>query len=207
MIRSTTQKQRATDLLYKQSTLRLKDFTQAGVSPETMARLIREGVVIRPARGLYQLADATTVDSQHVLVEAAVLVPKGIICLTSALQFHQLTLQMPSAVWVAIERSGWKPKVVYPPIRFVRMSGAALAEGIERHEIEGVSVPIFDPAKTIVDCFRYRNKVGLDTALEGLREGLRRRRCSPDQLWRYARSTRIWSVMRPYVEAMASDGA
>jgi predicted transcriptional regulator of viral defense system len=102
--------------------------------------------------------------------------------LTSALQFHELTLQMPSAVWIAIDRTGWKPRVDYQPIRFVRFSGRALTEGIERHRIEGVEVKIFGPAKTIVDCFCYRNKIGLDIALKGLKERLRRRRVTPDQL-------------------------
>jgi predicted transcriptional regulator of viral defense system len=139
------------------------------------------------------------------LAEAAVLVPKGVVCLTSALQYHELTRQTPSAVWMAVERTAWRPKIDYPRIRFVRFTGPALTEGIERHRIEGIEVPIADPARTIVDCFRYRAKVGLDVALEGLREG--RRRCTPDQLWRCARKARVWSVMNPYVEAMVSDGA
>jgi predicted transcriptional regulator of viral defense system len=141
------------------------------------------------------------------LAEAATLVPKGIVCLTSALQYHELTLQMPSAVWMAIERTAWRPKIDYPRIRFVRFAGSALTEGITRHRIAGIDVPITDPARTVMDCFRYRAKVGLDVAMEGLREGLRRRRCTPDELWRYARTARVWSVMRPYVEAMASDAA
>ena len=114
---------------------------------------------------------------------------------------------MPAAVWVAIERTAWRPKIDYPPIRFVRFTGDSLTDGVVRHRIEGVEVPITDPARTIVDCFRYRAKVGLDLAMEGLREGLRRRRCTPDELWRYARKARVWSVMRPYVEAMVSDAA
>lgn len=186
--------------------IRLRDLMQAGVGPETMARLVRDGIAVRPARGLYQLADATP-DARHTLAEAAALVPKGVVCLTSALQFHELTLQMPSAVWIAIDRTGWKPRVDYPPIRFVRFSGQVLREGVERHEIEGVEVKVFEPAKTIVDCFRYRNKIGLDIALEGLKEGLRQRRVTPDQLWRFAQHARVWSVMRPYVEAVVADDA
>lgn len=184
----------------------MRDLREAGVGAETVARMVREGVVIRVARGLYQLADAMP-DPRHSFAEASALVPKGVICLTSALQFHELTLQMPSAVWIAIERTGWKLKVEYPPIRFVRFGSQALNEGVKRHSIEGIEVPIFEPAKTIVDCFRYRNKIGLDIALEGLREGLRTKRATPDQLWEFARSARVWSVMRPYVEAMVADGA
>ena len=186
--------------------LRLKDFVAEGIGPETLARLVREEEVVRLARGLHQLPD-TPIEAAHALAEAAVLVPKGVVCLTSALQYHELTLQMPSAVWMAIDRTAWRPTFDYPPIRFVRFSGWALTEGVERHPIENVDVPITDPARTIVDCFRYRAKVGLDVAMEGLRQGLRRRRCTPDQLWRFARKARVWSVMRPYVEAMASDDA
>lgn len=186
--------------------LRLREFVAEGIGPETLARLVREEAVIRPARGLYQLPD-TQVEAAHALAEAAVLVPKGVICLISALQYHELTLQMPSAVWMAIDRAAWRPKINYPPIRFVRFTGSALTEGVERHSIENIDVPITNPARTIVDCFRYRTKVGLDVAMEGLREGLRRRRCKPDQLWHYARKARVWSTMRPYVEAMASDAA
>ncbi len=202
---TSAQRSRALDLLKARGMLRLKDFVAEGIGPETLARLVREEVVVRPARGLYQLRD-TQVDAAHALAEAAVLVPKGIVCLTSALQFHELTLQMPSTVWMAIDRTAWRPKIDYPRIRFVRFAGPALTEGVVRHRIEGVEVSITEPARTIVDCFRYRAKVGLDVAMEGLREGLRRRRCTHDELWRYARKSRVWSVMRPYVEAMASDG-
>ena len=186
--------------------LRLKDFIAEGIGPETLARLVREDVVIRPARGLYQLADAPT-DARHTLAEACTLVPKGVICLTSALQFHGLTLQTPSAVWMAIDRAAWRPKIDYPSIRFVRFAKAGLTEGIERHQIEGARAPVTSPARTIVDCFRYRAKVGLDVAMEGLREGLRQRKATPDMLWTYAKTARIWSIMRPYVEAMVADGA
>ena len=177
-----------------------------GIGPETLARLVREDAVARSARGLYQLPDAQ-VEAAHTLAAAAALVPKGIVCLTSALQYHELTLQMAAMVWMAIERTAWRPKIDYPPIRLVRFTGDALTDGVERHRIEGVEVAITDPARTIVDCFRYRAKVGLDVAMEGLREGLRHRRCTPDELWRHARNARVWSVMRPYVEAMVSDAA
>jgi predicted transcriptional regulator of viral defense system len=186
--------------------LRLKDFMAEGIGPETLARLVRADAVARLARWLYQLSDAP-IEATHTLAEAVALVPKGIVCLMSALQYHELTLQMPAAVWMAIERTAWRPKFGYPRIRFVRFTGESLTDGVVRHRIEGVEVPITDPARTIVDCFRYRTKVGLDVAMEGLREGLRRRRCTPDELWRHAHRTRVWSVMRPYLEAMVSDAA
>jgi predicted transcriptional regulator of viral defense system len=202
----TTQKSRALKLLQSKGMLRLKDFISKNIQPETLARLVREGEVVRPARGLYQLPDVS-IGAGHVLAEAAVLVPKGIICLISALQFHALTLQMPSAVWIAIERTAWKPTISYPQIRIVRFSGWALTEGVERYPLQSRKVPITNPARTIVDCFRYRNKIGIDIALEGLRGGIRHRKCTPDQLWHYAKKARVWTVMRPYVEAVVAGAA
>ena len=202
----TSQRDTARTLFQQKGLVRMRDLRYAGVGAETVARMVREGVVMRVARGLYQLADVVP-DPRRSIVEASARVPKGVICLSSALQFHDLTLQMPSVVWIAIERTGWKPKVEHPPIRIVRFGRQALEDGVKRHSIEGIEVPIFEPAKTIVDCFRYRNKIGLDIAMEGLREGLRTKRATPDQLWEFARSVRVWSVMRPYVEAMVADGA
>jgi len=203
---AAAQKDQALRLLETKGMLRLKDFIAEGIGPETLARLIREKRVLRPAPGLYQLPDAP-IDAAHMLLEAAVLVPKGIICLISALQFHTLTLQVPSAVWMAIERTAWKPTISYPPVRFVRFSGWAMTEGVERHPIRSHNILVTDPARTIVDCFRYRNKIGIDVAMEGLREGIRHRKCTPDQLWHYAEKARIWTVMRPYVEAVVADAA
>jgi predicted transcriptional regulator of viral defense system len=194
------QRQRAMALLATRGMLRLKDFAQEGIGPETLTRLLKDRAVIRRARGLYQLATAE-LESTHTLAEAALLVPKGVICLISALQFHGLTLQMPSAVWMAIERTGWRPKIDSPEIRFVRWTARALEEGVETNKIEGVPVRITNPVRTVVDCFRYRNKIGIDVALEGLREALRARRVSADELWHRAQGARVWSVMKPYVDA------
>jgi predicted transcriptional regulator of viral defense system len=201
-----TQRDTVRNLFHHKGLVRMRDLRDAGVGSETVARLVREGAVTRVTRGLYQLADAVP-EARRSFAEASALVPKGVICLISALQLHELTLQMPSVVWIAIDRTGWKPKVEYPPIRFARFSSRALREGVKRHLIEGIEVPIFEPAKTIVDCFRYRNKIGLSIALEGLREGLRTKRATPDQLWEFACMARVWSVMRPYVEAIVADGA
>ncbi len=184
----------------------MRDLRHAGIAHETVSRLVRDGLVSRVARGLYQSADAIP-DRWSSFAEASALVPKGVICLASALQFHELTLQMPSAVWIAISRAGWKPKFEYPPIRIVRFGRHALEQGVKPHLIEGIEVPVFEPAKTIVDCFRYRNKIGLDIALEGLREGLRSKRVTPDQISESARATRVWTVVRPYMEAVVADGA
>lgn len=203
---SFSQKDRALDLLRAKGMLRLKDFIAKQIEPETLARLVRDGQVVRPARGLYQLPNAQ-VDAAHVLAEAAVLVPKGIVCLISALQYHALTLQMPSAVWMALERTAWKPTISYPPVRFVRFSGWAMTEGVERYAIQSHNVLITNPVRTITDCFRYRNKIGIDVAMEGLREGIRQQKCTPDQLWQCAKKAHIWTVMRPYVETVVTDAA
>lgn len=197
------QRTRALNLLKRRGMLRLKDFIAEGIGPETLAGLVRNEAVVRPARGLYQLPVAPT-HAAHALAEAAVLVPKGVICLISALQFHELTLQTPSAVWMAIERTAWRPKIEYPPIRFVRFPKSALTEGVARQRIEKIEVPITTPSRTVVDCFRYRNKIGLDVAIEGLREGLRRRSINPDELWKYANKARVWFAMQPYVDAMVT---
>lgn len=198
------QKTRAINLLKARGMLRQKDFLSEDIDAEILARLVRDNQVVRPARGLYQLADSS-VDAMHTLAEAAVLVPKGIICLISALQFHELTLQMPSAVWIAIERSAWRPAISYPPIRFVRFTGWAMTEGVKQHSIESRKVPITDPARSVVDCFRYRNKIGIDVAMEALREAIRQRKCTPDELWKYGKLARVWTVMRPYVEVVVAD--
>ena len=203
---AATQRARAIERLEAGGIVRLRDLVAEGISAETVVRLVRDGVAIRQARGLYQAADAP-IDARHMLAEAATLAPKAVICLSSALQFHDITLQRPSAVWMAIDRAGWKPTASYPPMRFVRFSRPLLTEGVERHHIEGVKVAVFDAAKSVVDCFRYRNKLGLDLALEGLREGLQRRSFTIDQLTYYASHARVWTVMRPYVEATAADGA
>jgi len=201
---TVTQGNRALDLLKTRGMLRLRDFIAEGIEPETLARLVRDAKVIHPARGLYQLPDVP-IDAAYMFAEATTLVPKGIICLVSALQFHELTLQMPSSVWMAIERTAWRPTISYPSIRFVRFSGWAMTEGITLYSIQSRKVPITSPARTIADCFRYRNKIGLDIAMEGLREAIRQRKCTPDELWQYGKKARVWTIMSPYVESAVSS--
>lgn len=155
----------------------------------------------------FPIPQSTQPIAAYSLAEAATLVPKGIVCLISALQFHALTLQMPSTVWMAIERTAWKPAISYPPLRFVRFSGWAMTVGVEQYQIQSSPVSITNPARTIVDCFRYRNKIGIDIAMEGLREGIRQHKSTPDQLWQYAEKARVWTIMRPYVETVVADAA
>ena len=182
------------------------ELSGAGIHPETLARMLKARTLTRVTRGLYQLADAE-VTAPHDLAEVAKLVPKGVICLVSALQFHELTLQIPGRVWLAIGSRARKPRFDYPPTRVVRFGPRALSLGVQTHTVDGVSVPIFDPAKTVVDCFRFRQHVGLDVALEGLHNVVRSGKAKPAQIVDYARDTRIWSVLRPYLETVVADGA
>lgn len=200
----TTVADKAIEILAKSGMARLHELKAAGIPEIVVARLTRAGRVIRLARGLYQLPDAD-LQTSHTLAEVAKIVPKGVICLISALAYHELTLQLPPFVWVAIEVHTRQPKHRYPPMRFVRFSRRALTEGVEQHMIEGIPVKITSPARTIVDCFRFRNKIGVDIAISAMREALRKRVCSPDDIMGYARSLRIASVVRPYLEAITTD--
>ncbi|MEC4814007.1 MAG: transcriptional regulator [Scytonema sp. PMC 1069.18] len=142
------------------------------------------------------------ITKSHSLVEAVKRVPHGVICLLSALSFYELTTQAPFEVGLAIPQKARAPKEDILPLRIVYMSGKALESGIEEYKIEGVSVPVYSPAKTVVDCFKFRNKIGLDVALEALRECLKQRRCTIDEIWHYAKICRMQNVMRPYLESL-----
>jgi predicted transcriptional regulator of viral defense system len=141
------------------------------------------------------------------LVTAATRIPHGVVCLLSALRFHDLTTQNPSEVWLAIDRKARAPVQHELPLRIVRFSGRARIEGIEKHRIDGVPVRVYSPAKTVADCFKYRRKIGTDVAMEALRDCWRSGRCTMDDLWRYASVCRVTNVMRPYLEAVAAEGS
>ncbi|MCJ7521491.1 MAG: type IV toxin-antitoxin system AbiEi family antitoxin domain-containing protein [Dehalococcoidia bacterium] len=181
--------------------LRPRDLDIYDIPRVYLRRLHDRKLLLRVGRGLYVLPDVKA-SEHHTLAEACKRVPHGVLCLLTALQFHGLTTQAPFEVWMAIERKAWLPQVNRPAIRFVRFSGKALTEGVEEHRIEGVLVKVYSPAKTVVDCFRYRNKIGLDVALEALRDCRRSRRCTMDDLWHYAQICRMAKVMKPYFEAM-----
>ncbi|MBU4219925.1 MAG: type IV toxin-antitoxin system AbiEi family antitoxin domain-containing protein [Actinobacteria bacterium] len=172
-----------------------------GIHHEYLRQLCAEGKLMRVGRGLYMLPDAE-VTAHHGLAQAGKAVPKGVICLLSALRFHEIGTQAPHEVWMAIDRRAARPRARHPRMRIVRFSGKALTEGIDEHIIEGVRVRIFNPAKTVADCFKYRNKIGLDVALEALREVIRERKCTTDEMWRYAKVCRVTKIMRPYMEAI-----
>lgn len=178
------------------------EMAERGIHRQVLTRLVRAGALDRVSRGRYRLPSRSS-GEHHGLALAATAAPSAIVCLLSALQFHGIGTQQPFEVWIALDRRARKPAPAYPPLRVVRFGGAALSSGIERHDIEGISVHIYNVAKTVADCFKYRNKIGLDVALEALREAHRTRRASMDELWQYARIDRVANVMRPYLEAVA----
>lgn len=175
----------------------------SGIHPRTLYALRDHGRLIQVSRGLYELADKK-MTVHHTLAIACKRVPQGIICLLSALRFHDLTTQAPFEVWLAIDRLSRKPNEKLLPLRIFRFSGQALQAGVEKHKVEGIEVRVYNPAKTVVDCFKYRNKIGLEVALEALREGWRERRFTMDDLWHYGKICRVANVMRPYLEALVA---
>jgi predicted transcriptional regulator of viral defense system len=182
---------------------RLGELTASGATAATVSRLERDGSIIRLARGLYQLPDAP-LDMNHTLAEVAKLVPKGVICLASALAFHGLTDQIPPKVWMAIGPKDWKPKFEYPPVRFARFPDSLLREDVERHVVGGVAVPVFGISRTIADLFRYRRTVGVSLALEGLRESLRQKKVQPSEIASQAAKAKVWKIIEPYLTALTS---
>ena len=184
-----------------ESVLRTQDLEHLGVSRKALKELSDRGIIERIGRGLYRVA-ASEITEHQSLVEAAKRVPQGVVCLLSALRFHGLTTQNPFVVWLAIDRKAWHPRIDYPPLQIVRFSGDALRSGVETHILQGVQVRVYSPAKTVADCFKYRNKIGLDVAIEALRDCVKKKIGTFDDLWRFARICRVANVMRPYLESL-----
>ncbi|MBI2931114.1 MAG: type IV toxin-antitoxin system AbiEi family antitoxin domain-containing protein [Planctomycetes bacterium] len=199
---SPSRSEQVIQLAKRAGVIRARDLAAQGIPRVYLKRLQEKGVLEQVGRGLYTLTGAA-VTEHHTLAEAVKRVPHGAVCLLSALSFHKLTTQAPFEVWLAIDPSARKPRLDYPPLRIVRMTGEAREAGIEEHTIEGVPVRITSAAKTVVDCFKFRNKLGLDVALEALRDYRRDRRRSLDDLWRFAKICRVANVMRPYLESVA----
>lgn len=181
--------------------LRMAEALRLGVNRKTLYAMRDAGVVEPVSRGFYRLASLEPLAYPD-LVTVAKRVPHGVLCLISALSFHELTTQVPHAIDVALERGKTKPRLDDPPTHFVWFSGPAFHEGIETHDLDGVPVRIYDPEKTIVDCFRYRNQIGMDVAVEALRLWRGRRRKKLDVLLKYARMRHVERAMRPYLEAL-----
>jgi predicted transcriptional regulator of viral defense system len=203
MAAQTTKTDKVLKLARKAGVLRPRDLDPYGIPRTYLSRLCAAGKLQRIGRGLYVLP-GSGVTEHHSLAEACKRVPKGVVCLLSALRFHELTSQAPFEVWLAIGERAWRPRLEYPPLRIVHFSQSSLNAGVEEHQIEGVPVYVYSPAKTVADCFKYRNKIGLDVAIEALRECRRARRCIMDDLWHYAGICRVRNVMRPYLESLAT---
>ena len=183
--------------------LRARDVAQQGLPTITLTRLVQAGKLERVARGLYGLPGAA-ISEHRSLAEVSARVPKGVVCLLSALRVHDIGTQAPFEVWIAIPQHMVTPRLDQPPIHVVRMSDEALANGVDRLSIDGIKVPVFNAARTVVDCFRFRNKIGLNVALEALRDGWSQRTFTLDDLWRHAALGRVANVMRPYIEAITT---
>ncbi|MES2296684.1 MAG: type IV toxin-antitoxin system AbiEi family antitoxin domain-containing protein [Pseudomonadota bacterium] len=197
-----THTDRLLDLVSKKGTLRPSDLDAIGVPRVYLARLTADGRLEKAGRGLYRAADSALSEHEG-LVAIAAKVPQAVFCLLSALQFHELTTQLPREIWIAMPRGSHKPRIGYPPIKMVQFAGDAYARGIELHERDSVELRVYSIAKTIADCFKYRNKIGLDVALEALKDARARRLVGADELWHFAKVCRVANVMRPYLEVVA----
>jgi predicted transcriptional regulator of viral defense system len=181
--------------------LRMSEAVQAGIHRRMLYAMLDNGVIEKLDRGLYRLADLPPLGNPD-LVSVARKVPTGVICLISALSFHEITTQVPHEVYIALKRGAESPRIKHPPVRVFRFTGDAFTEGIETPEVDGVHLRIYSPEKTLADCFKYRNKIGLDTAIEALRFYRERKRVKVNELMRYAQICRVENVVQPYLEAL-----
>jgi len=201
MKKPSTQTEKVLGMAKTLGILRVKDLLACGIHPENLRRLCRKGQLVRSRRGLYMLANAD-VSENITLATVARRFPRGVICLLSALRFHGIGTQNPPDVWIAFKRGTARPEGKDLPLRVVLFSAASFASGMESRMADRVRIRITNPAKTVADCFKYRNKIGLDVALEALREAIRHRKCTHAEIWKYAKVCRIASVMRPYLESI-----
>ncbi|MEZ4461495.1 MAG: type IV toxin-antitoxin system AbiEi family antitoxin domain-containing protein [bacterium] len=188
-------------LAQERGLIRSRDVVERGLQPMALTRLVRQGNLERVSRGVYALPNRSP--SEHgTFAEVAIKHPKSVVCLLSALQFHSLTTQTPFEVWIAVGNRDRAPTMDYPPLRVVKFADHLLIEGVDTHEIDDVNVQITNVARTVADCFKFRNKIGLDVALEALQESWREKRVTIDELWHFATLCRVANVMRPYMESL-----
>ena len=195
-----THTQRVLDLAHQKGLLRTSDLDAIEAPRVVLTRLTSAGLLDKVGRGLYRLPSHTGSEHEGLAV-VATKVPQAVFCLLTALQFHELTTQLPRQVWIAMPRGSHVPRLDYPPLKMVQMTGDVYAAGVEEHQRDGVTLRVYGAAKTVVDCFKHRNKIGLDVALEALRDVRAKRKAMADDLWRYAKLCRVTNVMRPYLEA------
>ena len=192
----------AIQLIEKLGLARPRELDAHGVSRAQLSRLVDDGLVLRQARGIYVAARHAPTEA-HTLAQVAKRVPEAVFCLLTALRYHGLTTQSPAEVWIALSEKARRPRLDYPRLRVARFSGPALTEGIAEHSVEGVRIRVYSAAKTVADCFKYRNKVGIDVAVEALRDFSRKFRGSANELARCARICRVSRVMQPYLDSIA----
>jgi len=196
-----TYEEQVLQLARQMGTLRAQDLTPFNIPRIILTRLIKSGQLERVARGLYRLPGFAT-SEKETMVAIALKVPKAVFCLLTALQYYELTTQIPRQVWIGMPQGSHTPRIKYPPIKMVQYSGRAYSEGIEIVTIDQVDVRLYNPAKTVVDCFKHRNKIGLDVALEALKEVINQKKSTRDELFHYATILRVKKIMQPYLEAM-----
>jgi len=198
----TPSKDQTLRLIEKLGLVRPRDLEAHGVSRAHLSRLVNQGLVLRRARGIYVAARHAPTEA-HTLAQVAKRVPEAVFCLITALRFHDLTTQSAAEVWIALSEKARRPRLDHPRLRVARFSGGALFEGIEQHRVEGVVIRVYSAAKTVADCFKYRNKIGIDVAVEALRDFSRKHRGGANELARFARICRVSRVMQPYLDAIA----
>jgi len=201
-MREDTHTQRLLYLVRQKGVVRPNDLDELGVPRVYLTRLTANGHLEKAGRGLYRLPDAQLTEHES-LVAIAARAPQAVFCLLTALQFHELTTQLPRQVWIAMPRGSHTPKIDYPPVKMVQFSGETYTQGIEVHERDQVQLRVYGVAKTVADCFKHRNKIGLDVALEALKDARARKKVSADDLWHYAKLCRVANVMRPYLDVIA----
>jgi predicted transcriptional regulator of viral defense system len=199
---SKTSEDRALRLIEEKGFTRPRDLESHGITRAQLSRLVNRGLVLRQGRGVYVSA-RHALTAEHALAHVAKRVPEGVFCLLTALRLHGLSTQSPAEVWVALPEKARRPRLDYPHLRIARFSGEALTEGIEERRAEGVTLRVYSAAKTVADCFKYRNKIGIDVAVEALRDFSRKHRGGATDLARFARICRVSRVMQPYLDAIA----
>jgi predicted transcriptional regulator of viral defense system len=196
-----TKAERVDAFAQKHKFVRPRDLKALSVSRSHLWHLTKAGKVERVGRGLYRARD-TEISEYETLLEVFKRIPHGVLCLSSALRFHELTTENPFEVWIALKRGAWTPKMEYPPIRVAHFSKAPFEFGIERRSVAGGELRVYSPAKTVADCFKFRSRIGMETAIEALRSCIREKKASVEDLWRAAKVCRVANVMRPYMESL-----
>lgn len=200
-MREDTHTTRLLHLARQKGLVRPRDLDDPGIPRIYLSRLTAGGILEKAGRGLYRLP-GNPISEHESLAMVARRVPQSVFCLLTALQFHELTTQLPRQMWIALPKGSHVPRIDYPPVKMIQYSGAAFTEGIEIHRRDQMQLRVYSVAKTVADCFKHRNKIGLDVALEALRDARRQKKARADDLWRYAKICRVANVMRPYLEAI-----